>query len=39
MELKDLDETQTDRDRAEDSPESYTSMPMLMELLAEMRLG
>ena len=39
MELNERDETQADKDRVEDLSESYTSMPMLMELLAEMRLS
>ena len=39
MELNERDEPQAGSDRAEDSLERYTSMPMLMELLAEMRLG
>lgn len=39
MEPNEQDETQAGNDRVEDLSESYTSMPMLMELLAEMRLG
>ena len=39
MEPNEQDETQEGNDRVEDLSESYTSMPMLMELLAEMRLG
>lgn len=39
MEPNEQDETQAGKDRVEDLSESYTSMPMLMELLAEMRLG
>lgn len=32
-------EDQAEKDRVDALPESYTSMPMLMELLAEIRLG
>ena len=39
MELNERDETQADKDRVEDFSECYMSMPMLIELLAEMRLG
>ena len=31
-------EDQVEKDRVDTLPESYTSMPMLMELLAEIRL-
>ena len=37
--LNGMDDSWLVDERAEDSPESYTSMPMLMELLAEIRLG
>ena len=39
MELNERDETQADKDRVEDFFFFFTSMPMLMELLPEMRLG
>lgn len=39
MEFNEKEEIQAEKDRVDALPESYTSMPMLMELLAEIRLG
>ena len=37
--LNERDKTQAGNNRVEDFSESYTSIPLLLELLAEMRLG
>lgn len=39
MEFDEKEEGQAEKDRVDALPEIYTSMPMLMELLAEIRLG
>lgn len=39
MEVRAKEAEQTEKDRADELPESGSSLSMLMELLAEMRLG